>query len=144
MSCGCERGSGMTGPRVESCCFSCCREETFVQDQLCCKFDVPASAAAVTQTVYETNVSPCKLVVSGNIMLCSAPFASQTVTVTFLRGTTPVETATITPGICFTFTKSNFTAIQLTFPSSGATTVPTTTPHWIGDVCVTPRYPVGN
>jgi hypothetical protein len=75
-------------------------------------------------------------------MLCTAPIPGAVVTVNFYLGSTLMETATINPGICFTFTKSNFTMIQLSFPATAGATG--TTPHWIGDFCVTPRYPVGN
>lgn len=127
---------------MKSCCFSCCKEGTFVQDKSCCKFDIPNPTTDLTQTLYETN-EYCELHATGSIMLCSSPvngaLGPQHIIVNFRLGPTVFETVIVNQGVCFLFTKRNFTAIDIVFPHVSATDQ-----HYMGEFCIMPRYPVGN
>ncbi|MEZ2661734.1 S-Ena type endospore appendage [Aneurinibacillus aneurinilyticus] len=115
--------------------FTCCPEKEFVQDKLCCDIRL-TTTTATTVYILDSSIACAGLFASGMIKNCNTA-ATDTLTVTFLRGTTTIRTITIPAGGCAAFTVSGFDTINVV-AAAATPEVPA-----IGEICITPRYRIG-
>ncbi len=119
---------------------TCCRQSTFVQDQVCTPINIDVNTVdQISQVIYVNNINPARLYATGYINISAAP-DNRTITVYFLLGGltgTIVEQDTIIPGTALSFTKSGFDTIQIAI--AAGTDI---TPNVSGEFCITVRYPV--
>ncbi|PFK33294.1 hypothetical protein COI93_18465 [Bacillus cereus] len=103
---------------------SCCTSKTFVQDQACSTWGTTVAGDTI---IYTNNIAQ-EIFASGYIKYDAG---ADSITVTFLNGTTTVDSLTIPPQGSSTFTQRGFDTIQVTTASAGA--------HQ-GEICLTVRY----
>ncbi|MBB5324960.1 hypothetical protein HNQ34_002059 [Anoxybacillus tepidamans] len=127
-NCTCNQTNG-------DCCFSCCSNKNFVQDQVCCEWKTTSQTGlATTRTIY-INSLKCPLFASGFVKYgCGVP--NTPIQVQFLiNGTVVGSPITLDEGGCLTFTAARFDEIQVIIPAALLTTA-----TFEGEICVTPRY----
>jgi hypothetical protein len=127
-------------PTVANSNFACSTQNTYVQDQLCSDINItPNTTGAFSAIIYQSNLNPARLFVSGTIAIGGAP-AGRTIDVLFRLGGptgTVVQTDTIVVGTALAFNKTGFDTIELVVGAGDELT-----PNVTGQLCITSRYPV--
>lgn len=127
-SCQCDSAKG-------ECCFSCCFNKNFVQDQVCCEWKAVGGLTAVTRTIY-VNSLKSPFFASGFVKYNSG-LPTTPIEVQFLiNGAVIGSPVTLDEGGCLTFTAARFDEIQVVIPAAAAGVT------FEGEICVTPRYRV--
>lgn len=112
---------------------SCCPDKDFVQDKVCIPWSGTVVAATVEIIVYTNNINQ-NIVGTGYLQYDIGP---ADITLDFLDSTgTAINPAPISlsPGTSLAFTYRRFSLIRITLPATAGT--------YLGEFCITTRYPV--